>query len=397
MSIPATQKALLSTAIGFAAVQTVPVPPLKPGQLLVKTVAVALNPTDWKSLYAPDGSAVGTRLGIDFAGVVVDVKESEPGQDGEGKRKWEKGERVCGAVWGGKDDRGAFGEYVVTDGTLLFEVPAHLSFEQAATLPAGIMTCGQGLYRILGLPLPSVSAPSAPSVNPGNNSKPSGPYILIYGGSTASGLLGIQYAKLSGYTVLTTCSPHNFAYLRSLGADAVFDYHPPSTSETDTPDSDPIATLAAHINNLTSNTLTHAWDCRPTPDASSSRLCALALSSTLPGTYATLQPRIATNAVEHINPLVTARCSIAYTAFGEEFERYGQRYGVDEEEVEFLGGFFKLARELLESTEREGGRGLRPAKAEVREGGLDGVVGGLEDLRGGRVSGRKLVYRVGTE
>ena len=44
------------------------------------------------------------------------------------------------------------------------------------------------------------------------------------GGSSATGSLAIQFAKLSGYKVLTTCSPHNFDFVKSIGADAVYDY-----------------------------------------------------------------------------------------------------------------------------------------------------------------------------
>jgi hypothetical protein len=64
---------------------------------------------------------------------------------------------------------------------------------------------GQGLYQSLELPLPT---------------KPTSekPILLIYGGSTATGSLAIQYAKLSGFLVATTCSEHNFQYLKSLRA-----------------------------------------------------------------------------------------------------------------------------------------------------------------------------------
>lgn len=39
------------------------------------------------------------------------------------------------------------------------------------------------------------------------------------------GAYAIQLAKLSGYTVVTTASPSNFDYVKSLGADVVIDYH----------------------------------------------------------------------------------------------------------------------------------------------------------------------------
>ena len=55
--------------------------------------------------------------------------------------------------------------------------------------------------------------------------------LLIYGGSTAIiRTLAIQFAKLSGYTVLTTCSLHNFGIVREVGADMIFDYTDPKSS-----------------------------------------------------------------------------------------------------------------------------------------------------------------------
>jgi NADPH:quinone reductase-like Zn-dependent oxidoreductase len=38
------------------------------------------------------------------------------------------------------------------------------------------------------------------------------------------GITAIQFAKLSGASVVTTSSPSNFDYLRSIGADHVLDY-----------------------------------------------------------------------------------------------------------------------------------------------------------------------------
>lgn len=44
-------------------------------------------------------------------------------------------------------------------------------------------------------------------------------------------MLGIQFAKLSGYRVIATCSPHNADYLKSLGADTTIDYREYSTPD----------------------------------------------------------------------------------------------------------------------------------------------------------------------
>lgn len=56
--------------------------------------------------------------------------------------------------------------------------------------------------------------------------------ILIYGGSTATGTLAIQLTELSGHRVLTTCSPHNFALVKRLGADNIFNYRDPGSATT---------------------------------------------------------------------------------------------------------------------------------------------------------------------
>ena len=80
-------------------------------------------------------------------------------------------------------DAGAFAEYAIAKGNVQLKIPDSLSFEEAATLSVGIMTVGQGLYQSLGLPLPT---------QPAKEAFP----ILIYGGSTATGTLAIQFAKL---------------------------------------------------------------------------------------------------------------------------------------------------------------------------------------------------------
>jgi NADPH:quinone reductase-like Zn-dependent oxidoreductase len=59
----------------------------------------------------------------------------------------------------------------------------------------------------------------------------SAPWVLIYSGATSVGQYAVQLARLSGYRVVTTASPKNFALLKSLGADVVFDYHDRDVSQ----------------------------------------------------------------------------------------------------------------------------------------------------------------------
>lgn len=71
-------------------------------------------------------------------------------------------------------------EYAVAKGNFQMKISDEMSDEQASTLGVGITTVGQALYQSLGLPLPGAESAGVP--------------LLIYGGSTATGSLAIQFA-----------------------------------------------------------------------------------------------------------------------------------------------------------------------------------------------------------
>ena len=81
-------------------------------------------------------------------------------------------------------------------------IPDDVSFETAATVGVGIGTVGYALYKVLGLPLPHLSKAS-------NSWNDDGNIILVYGGSTATGTLATQFAKLlvpySRFCILYFC------------------------------------------------------------------------------------------------------------------------------------------------------------------------------------------------
>lgn len=177
-----TMKAIKILSQGHAAVVSDAEIPTLPSDewILVKTVAVALNPTDWKHFNYPMGAAQPTS-GCDFAGIVEQVGSAVP-------RPLKKGNRVWGFTHGGNQTRpytGAFGEYLVTKGGVVGRIPEGVSFEEAATAGVGILTVGQGLYQRMGLPWPDQPLRAEEKMP-----------ILIWGGSSATGALGIQFAKL---------------------------------------------------------------------------------------------------------------------------------------------------------------------------------------------------------
>lgn len=322
------------------------IPTLRDDYILIKNVSVGLNPTDWKhvAFLAPPGVLVG----CDYAGVVEAV-----GKDV--KKPFKKGDRVCGFVHGGnavQPEDGAFAEYIVAKGDLQMKIPDNLSFQEAATLGVGTVTVGQGLYQSLKLALPT---------EPIKDNTP----ILIYGGSTATGTLAIQFAKLSGYKVLTTCSPHNFDLVTSLGADAVFDYKDPES--------------AAEIRKATDNSLKLVFDCIALE--SSAKFCEAAIS-TEGGEYSSLLN------VKVDRENVNSRFTLGYTAVGEAFKFGDIPFPAKPEDKAYAEKFISIAESLLAQGK------VKVHRPKVGKDGLKGVLEGLQLLKEDKVSGEKLVYNV---
>lgn len=228
---------------------------------------------------------------------------------------------------------------------------------------------GQGLYQALGLPLPTSPSPTPIP-------------ILIYGGSTATGILGIQFAKLSGCRVVTTCSARNADYVRSLGADAVVDYTRFSDGQQE-PDAFGAA-VRKELGDGDEDALTLAWDCVGTEE--SARMCVAAMSKAKGGKYRSLLA-VGDGVVKGANPKVDNGFTFAYFAFGEAFRKWGP-FPAKPEDFEFAKMFWEMSRRLLAEGK------VKPARQDVNRGGkgLEGVLKGLQDMKEGKVSGVKLVY-----
>ncbi|KAF2743607.1 GroES-like protein [Sporormia fimetaria CBS 119925] len=340
-----TQRALVHKSKGVFEVRNdVPLPRLRDDYIVVKTKAVALNPTDYKS--AANNPSPGAIAGCDYAGVVEQVGNNV-------SLPFKEGDRVAGFIRGGdpeNHENGAFAEHVTAKGDIQMKIGDNISFEDAATLGVGVTTVGQGLYQSLGLPMPPAKVEKHTP-------------ILIYGGSTATGALAIQYAKYSGCEVITTCSPHNFDLCKRLGADHVFDYKDPEVGKK--------------IRELTKNNLTLAFD--TISEKGSPEICADALSSKY-GHYSCILP-----VKDFPRDEVKNTFTLAYTVFGEKFNDY---FPASQKDFEFGKKFWKASEELFNSGK------IKAHTVEVREGGLEAIPQGLRDLEDGKVSGVKLVYKL---
>lgn len=166
--------------------------------------------------------------------------------------------------------------------------------------------------------------------------------------------------------MITTCSPRNFDYVSSLGADKWFDYNHPN--------------VGAEIREYTQNELRYAWD--TVSQEASAKICAEALTSESGAKYGSVLPtKSPREDVQRENTLM-------YTVFGEGFKFGTQEIPAIPEDFEYTKKFVELTEKLLAEGK------LKPHRAKLGPDGLKGVLNGLKDMKAGKVSGEKLVYRV---
>lgn len=192
-------------------VKPAPRPVPKDNELVIKTRTVAINPVDWAIQdYGPDVFKFITLPhipGYDIAGEVTTV--------GAAVTQFKVGDRVAGLSSGGGQRYALLTEHITT------HVPDALTWEQAAVLPMGTAVGTKALFHkdYLALDLPVAGQKSPVS---------KGQTVFIGGGATSVGSCTIQLAVAAGYEVISTSSPHNFEYVKKLGASQVFDYHSPT-------------------------------------------------------------------------------------------------------------------------------------------------------------------------
>ena len=169
------------------------VPKCKDNELLIKVEYVGLNSLDAE--YAKTGFCHWQYphiLGLDAVGIVVKApKGVYP----------DIGARV---MWhASMGSQGVLSEYAKVANYAVSVVPENVSPEQAAALPCAGMTALISLDRLQLV---------------------EGDTLLIEAGAGAVGQMAIQLAKQRGVDVFTTAAKRNHKLVKSLGAEAVFDY-----------------------------------------------------------------------------------------------------------------------------------------------------------------------------
>lgn len=178
---------------------------LAPEQVSVEVISMSLNPVDYK---IPELPVVGGFMvakpaspGIDFCGRVVSAGAAlehmlQPGQ----------------LVFGALDEPvqfGTMGQYITAPRSGCVELPTGVDIDDAAAVGTAALTAYQCIV------------PNAKS----------GDKIFINGGSGGTGTYGIQFAKLKGCHVTTSCSTRNVQLCKDLGADDVIDYRTTNVSK----------------------------------------------------------------------------------------------------------------------------------------------------------------------
>ncbi|GHE32866.1 NADPH:quinone reductase [Streptosporangium violaceochromogenes] len=177
------------------------VPQIGDDELLVRVKAVGVGIHD--SYFLPGDVKYPFPIGIEAAGVVERV--------GSGVRGHRPGDHIA-FVSSMQPKGGTWAEYAaVKANSLIVPIPAGLDFVEAAAVPVA----GNTVLR-------AVKALDA---------VPAGGSLFIAGGSGAIGTLAIQVARARGWRVGASASEHNHDHMRSLGAEAVVDYHDPDWPE----------------------------------------------------------------------------------------------------------------------------------------------------------------------
>lgn len=118
------------------ALEEIPKPKLRNGEVLVEIKATAINPSDIKNVAGAFKSSLPRVPGRDYAGVIVD------GDEKSGTEVW-----GTGPGFGIVRD-GAHAEYVVLPNDWVAQKPRRLSMEQAATVGVPYLTAWSALVQV---------------------------------------------------------------------------------------------------------------------------------------------------------------------------------------------------------------------------------------------------------
>lgn len=172
----------------------VPAPQPGGGEVRIDVAAAGVNRADLmqrQGLYPPP-KGESDLPGLEVSGTI--------GALGDGVEGWSVGDQVCALLAGG-----GYAEQVVVPAGQLLPVPAGVDLVDAAALPEVVCTVWSNLVMTAHLQ--------------------AGEVLLLHGGSSGIGTMGIQVGKALGATVAVTAgSADKLEACRELGADILINY-----------------------------------------------------------------------------------------------------------------------------------------------------------------------------
>ncbi len=172
----------------------VPYPELRPSDILVKVMASGVNRADLLQREGHYGSRTfgdSPILGLEVAGKVIAV--------GEAVSEFSVGDRVMSIVGGG-----AYAEVARADSGLSVHIPAGMSYVEAAAVMESFVTAYEALCHL-------------GQIRPQE-------IVLVHAAAGGIGSAVVQLAVAMGARVFATASDSSIDKVRSLGAEAVWDY-----------------------------------------------------------------------------------------------------------------------------------------------------------------------------
>jgi putative PIG3 family NAD(P)H quinone oxidoreductase len=175
-------------------VQTGPVPEPGEGEVLIKVHSAGINRADLlqrKGLYPPPADA-SPILGLEVAGTIAAL--------GANAGEWQVGDGVCALTHGG-----GYADYAVAPVGQCMPIPTGFSKAEAAALPEALLTVWHNIFQRAGM-------------QPGER-------VLMHGGASGIGTLGIQMATVMGAEVYTTAgTDEKCRALEARGASRAINY-----------------------------------------------------------------------------------------------------------------------------------------------------------------------------
>ncbi|GLB11271.1 hypothetical protein AtubIFM57258_008138 [Aspergillus tubingensis] len=203
-----------------------------PNDLLIAVKSIALNPADTimrdTGLFIPSYPTV---IGFDLSGLVLEVGTNVPKHFHPGITRIAA---YSASVWKGCDPNyGAFQEKCLVPWQHVVPLPnagVMISWNEAAMLPVAVQVA-LNAWEMLGLQLVCDTHTSYGIKGQMGKKRE---VLLVWGASSSVGSMGVQVARVlrdqpgsSFAAVYATAGAANHEYVRSLGADRVFDHRDP--------------------------------------------------------------------------------------------------------------------------------------------------------------------------